>query len=254
MATQLQFPTSPQSPKTLLALAMKNGFHATSNLLVTSVLGSWLVSMVSYLVLNYVESPSIAVTVNLAAIFLIIFFALVGVVQLNHVYQAKPANQLQAYQSFFKRIIPVAMMLIIFIGVLLAVTWFSGALLQRIFHPGSMALGMVRILFGLAYIYFIVALYLMLPLLLMTDKSVGRLTSELMQVCFKHWLRCFLCFFVWLIVIDLLAGNMAFVLVPTLAKIAYSMIIVKTIVAVVALPVLISYTTLLAHDIDLRAH
>lgn len=253
MATQLQYPTSPQSPKTLLALALKNGFQSTSNLLVTSVLGAWLVGMISYLVLNYVASPMIAAVVNLAAIFLIIFFALVGVVQVDHVYQGKPANQLQAYQSFFSRVVPVAVMLVVFIGMLLAITWFSGGLLQRVFHPGSMVLGMVRLLLGFSYIYFIVALYLMLPLLIMTEKSVGRLTSELMEVCFKHWLRCFLCFFAWLIVIDLLAGNMALVLVPALAKIAFSLIIVKTIVAVIVLPVLISYTTLLAHDIDLRA-
>ena len=53
--------------------------------------------------------------------------------------------------------------------------------------------------------------------------------------------------------INLLVGNLALFAVPMLMKIAYSMLILKTLVAVLALPVLISYTTLLANDIHLRA-
>ena len=253
MAKNLVYPTLAQAPKVLLKFAMNDALQTTSKLLLTSVLGCWIVALVSYVIQMHFEIFWAKSMVNVISLALILFFALTGVIQCNALYLQKKMSDMKAMKTMLSKAWITILMLGIYVAVLLLITWMSGYALELLFKPGSMTLGIVRIALGFSCLFFLVATFLIFPLQVMTDKSPIQLLSELMHVCTPHWLRCFLCLFAWLIVINLLVGNLALFMVPMLMKIAYSMLILKTLVAVLALPVLISYTTLLAHDIHLRA-
>jgi hypothetical protein len=253
MADRLLYPASPESPKYLLKLALANGFQSTSQLLTLSVLGSWVVALISYLIQSHLETTWLTDMVAIVSVFALVGFALAGIIKCDALYSDQEPSDWQVFKKLFSKIVWVLLIILFYAVVILAITWISGFLLQLAFKPGSMALGVMRIALGFAYLFFLVSTFLILPMVVLADKPIGTLVSELLHVCIPHWLRCFLCLFCWLVVIDCLAGNLALILVPALAKIAYSMLVVKTVMAVVALPVLISYTTLLMHDVDLRA-
>jgi|GEM_PF-3382504 len=251
MAKVLTYPESPETPKFLLSLALKNGIQSIAQLFLLSTIGGWVVGLLSTYVQTFIHNIWLAETVNLIAIILIIAFVLVGVVKCNALYSEEKVSNGQAASKLRSQLLSIVAIICVYVIALLAITWIGG-LLQLVFKQGSMTLGATRVILGFAYLFFLVATFLILPFRVMSKKSITTLLGELLGVCTKHWLRCFLCLFCWLIAIDCLAGNLAFILVPALGKIAYSVFIVKTVIAFIVLPILISYTTLLTHDISLR--
>lgn len=253
MAKNLIYPISPESPKYLLKLALSNGFKSTSLLLFTSVLGCWILAMASYLSVSHLESPTTIGLLNIATVLLILLFSLVGIIQCDAAYAQKTLTTAQAYAKLVSKLLPVCMTIAVYILILMLFTWIAGSVLQMVFQTGTMTLGLVRILIGFVYIFFLVSTFFILPYQVTVNKPVLSILGHVLPVSMVHWLRCFLCLMVWLITMDLLVGEFAYILVPALIKIPYSMIVVKTVVTVLGLPVLISYTTLLAHDLNLRA-
>ena len=252
MAKQLHYPSSPQSPRFMLKLAMTNGIKTTSKLLLTSVLGTWVVSLLSFLLLSHIENYWISLIISVVALFLLIYFCMTGVTQCNAAYLDKKMSDVTALKYTLSKSMGLITYIVIMIVSLLALTWVSSHLLQHVFATGTVALGVARIILGCLYVFFLAATFLVLPLMMITDKTLGHLFSEVMHLAITHWIRCFLCLFVWLIALDLLVGDLALLLVPALIKISYSLLIVKTITAVVVVPLLVSYTTLMAHDFILR--
>jgi hypothetical protein len=253
MPKNIIYPTTPQTPKFLLKLALTHSFKSISALLFTSVLGTWVLALLSYEIQMHLETVWAVMLVNAISVLLIIFFALTGVIQCNAVYSLKKKTDRRSIQIMLSKSWKILLTLSAYALVWLLILFISSHGLQMVFKPGSAALGLIRIGLGASYLFFLVSTFLLFPLLVMTQKKTLDVLSEVLHVGSSHWLRCFLCLLTWIIVFYLQTGNLALILVPAFIKIPYAMLVLKSLVAVLVIPVLISYTTLLAHDMDLRA-
>lgn len=251
--TKLIYPTSPQAPKFLLKFALSHAFKSTSSLLFTSVVGMWVISLLSYVVQMHLDGFRAALIVNAITLLLIILFALVGVIQCNALYSHKKISDQQAIKTMLSKVWIIILTIASYVSIWLLIVWFSSDGLQLLFKPASVYIGVARIFLGFLYLFFLTATFFLLPLQMITKKKTSQLIRELLHVGTSHWLRCFLCFFSWIVIIALLTGNFAFIILPWLMTVPFAMLVIKSVVVVLAVPVLISYTTLLAHDIDLRA-
>jgi hypothetical protein len=182
----------------------------------------WVISLVSYVIQMNVEASGAAFIVNSLTGLLMILFALVGVIQCNALYSRHPVSDLKAMKIMLSKVWITLLTLAFYCVIWLFVAWFLSHGLQSVYKPGSVFLGLVRIVLGFSYLFFFTATFLILPLQMMTQKKTSHLVKQLLKVGTSHWVRCFLCLFSWSVILELLTGNLAFVLLPALIKVPFS--------------------------------
>jgi NADH:ubiquinone oxidoreductase subunit 3 (subunit A) len=249
---QPSYPMTPESPRGLLKIALSHGYQSTSRLLTSSVLGTWVVALIAYMIQAHLKSSSLLIVLGAIVLVALVLAMLIGVVQTDAAYQQKKCNELAAIDQVMKHAMTIIACLVAYALLILVFSLFAAKLLPHIFALGSITLGVTRLILGCGLVFAIISSFLVLVYRVISKAPFGELLSHTFSVSMRHWFRTFLCFISWLLILDLLNGDFAIRMIPILQRIPYAPIVVITVVAVLAVPVLVTYTTLFIHDLELR--
>ena len=215
-------------------------------------LGTWVIALIAYIIQQHLKSAASFMVLGAIVLVALVLTMLVGVVQTDAAYQQKKCNERVAIEQVIRHAITIIGCLVGYVLLVYIFSLIAAQLLPLMFAVGSVTLGVARLVLGCGLLFVIVSSFLVLIYRVMSQAPFQELLAHTFSVSMRHWFRAFLCFVSWILVLDLLNGNFAIRMIPILQRIPYASIIVITAIAVLAVPVLVTYTTLLTHDFELR--